>query len=185
MGLFYLRGLTPPPPPDFGYKSVGSRIRQRCSKGVVNRRDQPQIWPRKTDLNAEQGLMTTKCRIIDGVGQGPCKSGVRRDQAALRHDQVRSVRLRTDGGQFSRRSAVPEWAHSTVPKRGSGFKCPTCRAANGSIRRSGDPRCTVLITVLVRQQWQATATPVRRAQQVQRYIRPKDNGLIALLAACE
>ena len=80
------------------------------------------------------------------------------------------------------RSAVPEWAHSTVPKGDSGFKGPTCRAANGSIRRSGDPGRAVLITVLVRQQWQATGTTVRRAPQVGRYIRPKDNGLIARLA---
>ena len=154
----------------------------------MDRRDKlwrPQICPRNNDLKGEQRLMTTKWRMIDGAGQGSCKSEVRRDQAALSEDEVRLVRLRTDGAQESGRSAVPEWAHSTVPRRGSGFKCPTCRADNGTVRRSGDPRCTVLIAMLVRQQQKRRRLPVRRAQQVGRYIRPKDNGFIALLAACE
>ena len=100
--------------------------------------------------------MTTKWRMIGGVEQGSCKSGVRR---------LRLVRLRTDyaRGQ-SGQSAVPEWAHSTVPKRGSGFKCPTCRAANGTVRRSSDPRRTVLIALLVRQQWQRRRPQVRRVR---------------------
>ena len=131
---------------------------------------------RKNDLNAEQGFRTTKLRIVDGVGQGPCKNGVRRDQAALRHDQVRSGRLWTDGGLASRRSAVPEWAHSTVPASQG-----PCVFRHGTIRRSSDSGCTVLGTLLVWEQRQAAATSVRRAHQVRRYIRPKDNGLIALL----
>ena len=94
----------------------------------------------------------------------------------LNQPNVRSVRLCT-AGKYEKGavSGAGVGSHSTV----------TCRTTDGAVRRGSDSRCTVLVTLLVRQQRQAAATPVRRAQQVQRYTRPKDNGFTALLAACE
>merc|ERR1711918_73768 len=57
------------------------------------------------------------------------------------------------------------------------------RIADGSIQRRSNPSGIVFTTLLVRQQGQAAATPARRVQQAGGYIRPKDNGLTALLAA--
>ena len=116
--------------------------------------------------------MTTKLRIIDGVEQEACKSGIRR---------LRLVRLHTAGDrQRAAVSSAGVGSHNTVPEGDSGFKCPTCRTANGSIRRSSDPRGTVLITLLVRQQQQRRRLAVRCAQQVGLHIRYKDTVLIVL-----
>ena len=126
------------------------------------------------DLNEEQGFRTTKSRIVDGVGQRPCKSGVRRDRT-VQPDQVGSaLRLWTDGGLASRRSGAGVGSHSTV----------TCRTTDGAVRRSSNPCCTVLIALPVQKQHQASATSrLLHAQQGGRYTRPKDNGFVALLAS--
>ena len=91
----------------------------------------------------------------------PCKRRVRRLRSVLleaQHDQVRSVRLGAG-------------SHSTV----------TCRTTDGTVRRGSNSGCTVFGTLSARQRRQAAAISVRRAQQDERYIRPKDNGFLALL----
>ena len=111
---------------------------------------------KENDLNAEQRLVTTKLRIINGVEQESFKKWSTATEIGSTPDRRRA------GSE--RQSAVPEWAHSTVPKRGSGFKCPTCRTTNVTVQHSSDSRCTVLIALLVRQQWQRRRLPVRRAR---------------------
>ena len=165
-------------PPDLKLRSAGSgefgSVVSRCRESPGS----------ATNLAKEKcsryGTRIQDHKVADEqmlVGQGPRKRLVRQDQAALGDDQVRSaLRLRTDGGLAGRRSAVPEWAHGTVPASQS-----PCVFRHGTIRRSSDSGCTVLGTLSLRQQRQAAETSVRRAHQVEGYIRPKNNGLIALL----
>ena len=156
-------------PPDLGYKSVGPRPRAVLfSNTEMLVQGGPQIWARKNDLHAEQEFRTTKWRTSKcSLGKEACKSGIRR---------LRLVRLHTAGDrQRAAVSGAGAGPHSTV----------TCRTTDGAVRRGSNSVCTVLGTLSVQQQRQAAATSVRRAQQAERYIRPKDNGLIALLAACE
>ena len=110
------------------------------------------------------------------VGQGPRKRLVRQDQAA-QPDHVRSVRLRTASDR--QRAAVSGdgvGSHGTVP-----VSQVLCIFWHGTIWCSSNSGCTVLSTLPVRQQRQAAATSVRHTHQVEGYIQPKDNGLIALL----
>jgi hypothetical protein len=82
-------------------------------------------WTKINGLNAVQGFMTTKWRIINGVGQGSHKSGVRR---------LRLVRL-CAAGKY-RKGAVSGarvGSHSTVMRR----------TTNGTVRCSSSSRCTV------------------------------------------
>ena len=149
------------------------RIPKRCIKGVVNHRDQPQIWPRKNALDAEQGFRTTKW------GTSKCSSG--RDlvkglygkiKRFAQLDQVRSVRL----------GAAGKYEKGAVSGAGVGSHCTvTCRTTDEAVRRGSNSCCTVLGTLSARQRRQASATSVRRAQQAERHIRPKDNGFLALL----
>ena len=152
------------------------RIPKRCIKGVVNHWDQPQIWQGKIALDTEQGFRTTKWRTSKcSSGQRPCKRRVRRLRLVLleaQHDQVRSVRLGA-AGKYEKGavSGAGVGSHSTV----------TCRTTDGTVRRGSNSGCTVFGTLSARQRRQAAAISVRRAQQDERYIRPKDNGFLALL----
>ena len=151
------------PPSVLKFRNVGARVvlkyRNAGARLATN-------LPRNNDLNAEQEFRTTKWRIVDGVEQEACKSGIRR---------LRLVRLHTAGDrQRAAVSGAGVGSHSTV----------TCRTTDGAVRRGSNSCCTVLVTLLVRQQREERRRlPVRRAHQVGGYIRPKDNGFVALLAA--
>ena len=124
-------------------------IRTVLYQGVVNHRDQPQIWLRKNALDTEQGFRTTKLRILAGVGQGPRKGGIRRSR-------LRLVRLHTAGDR--QRAAVSSAgvdSHCTVD----------VRTTDGTVRRGSDPRCPVLGALLIRQHQQRRLLPVSRTQQ--------------------
>ena len=64
------------PPSVLKLRSAGARVLQDSE--VLHQGCHESLGPatnlaRKTDLNVEQGFMTTKCQIISSVGQGPCK----------------------------------------------------------------------------------------------------------------
>ena len=109
------------------------------------------------------------------VGQRPCKRRVRRLRSVLleaQHDQVRSVRL----------GAAGKYEKGAVSGAGVGsLSAVTCPTTDEAVRRGSNSCCTVLGTLSARQRRQAAATSVRRAQQAERHIRPKDNGFLALL----
>ena len=86
--------------------------------------------------------------------------------------RLRLVRLCT-AGKYGKGavSGAGVGSHSTV----------TRRTTDGTVQCSSSSRCTVLIALLVRQQWQAAATSRSpRAQQVGRNIRHKDTVPIVL-----
>ena len=155
------------PPSVLKFKSAGLGPREVLYQGC---RESPgpatnlANWTKINGLNAVQGFMATKWRIINCVGQGSRKSGVRR---------LRLVRLCT-AGKYGKGavSGAGVGSHSTV----------TRRTTDGTVRCSSSSRCTVLIALLVQQQWQAAATlRSPHVQQVGRNIQHKDTVPIVLL----
>ena len=87
------------PPSVLKFRSAGARVLKDTEALYQGCRESPgpaTNLAKGNNLNAVQGFMTTKWRVIDGVGQEPCKSGVRRGQVA-QPDEVRLVRLCTAG----------------------------------------------------------------------------------------
>ena len=152
------------------------RIPKRCIKGVVNRRDRPQIWQGKIALDTEQGFRTTKC------GRANARLGrdlVKGEYGDCDWFYSRFAQLDQEGSALS---TAGKYEKGAVSGAGVGSRgTVTCRTTDGTVRRGSNSGCTVLGTLSLRQQRQAAATSVRRPQQAERHIRPKDNGFLALL----